>query len=123
MDDVGNERPTDPAERGTLTVHDRVVERCAAYTARLVEGVVTYRETLDRATGRRLPRVNADVAGTVVAVDVDIAVVWASSLDAVCAQVRDTVRDQLGEQMGLDVSSVDVTVKRIVRPPASGRVR
>lgn len=107
---------TDPGERGGLDVHDRVVTRVARRAAREVPGVAEYTEPLDRATGRGLPRADVKRSGRVATVEISVAVSWGLSLGEVAETVRDRVSERLRTLMGLDVTNVDVTVSRIVRP-------
>lgn len=111
----------DPAERGRLTVHDRVVERLAAHVARKTPGVAPFRDRIGKVTGQRLPRATAQISGQIAALDVDIAVTWESSLDEVAGAVRDAVREHLEQFGGLHVTRVNVTVKRIVREATQER--
>lgn len=111
----------EPAQRGTLTVAPRVVERIASYAAREVPGVQTLTEsTLGLSVGPlsdRYPKAAAQLAGDRARVTVDIAVTWPAAVADVAAAVRDHVREQLDRLAGTQADRVDVVVAKLAPPP------
>lgn len=103
-----------PGERGTLVIHDRVVETIATTAACEVDGVRRSGGTLDGVVGRRFPKVEARTAGTRTRVSVEVAVQWPVPLAQVLAQVRDHVRSRVQGLTGLDVDAVDVLAARVL---------
>ena len=88
-----------------------------------IPGVVATGSGLDRVVGRQYPKVTADVAGSRAKLGVEIAVVWPLPLAQVCGQVRDTLRNRVGELTGLGIDAVDVTAAKVVQPVAQVRRR
>jgi uncharacterized alkaline shock family protein YloU len=112
---VSAEPLPEPADRGRLTIADRVVERVAVYAAAEVDGVARVGSTLEHAVGRRYPKADAQVAGQRVRVSVEIAVEWPAALSQVTGSVRRTVRDRVESLVGLEVDAVDVTAAKVVQ--------
>lgn len=104
----------DPGARGTLTVHDRVVERLAARAALETPGVRHHSSGLNKLIGRDLPRVRVRIAGDRVRAGLDVAVMWPVSLPAVSADVQLNVTTALTTWAGLHVDAVDVSVLSVV---------
>ena len=107
---------TDPARRGSLSVHPRVVDKIARRAVADVPGVAT--ETagaLDQVLGRRLPSVDTDLAGRRARLTIEIAIGWPQSAGDVAAAVRSRVAQQVSRLIGIDVDAVDVTVARVSR--------
>lgn len=119
----GADGSDEQSTRGRLTVQDQVIERLAAHASVGVPGVVRHRDALDKAVGRSLPRASAQISGRIAALDLELAVAWQTRLDHVAAQVRQRVRDEVQRLGGVDVTRVNVTVKRIVRERARERVQ
>lgn len=104
----------DPGDRGSLTVHDKVVERLAARAALDTPGVLPHSGGLDKLTGRDLPRVRVQVAGDRVRAGLDVAVAWPLSLPAVTAAVQRNVAQALTTLAALHVDGVDVSVLSVI---------
>ena len=115
----------EPAERGRLSIADRVVEQVAVLAARQVEGVAVLGSALERAVGRNFPRAQAHVAGRRVRLVMQVAVLWPSALPEVSAQVRESVRDKVSALVGMHVDAVDVSVAKVVhaQPHQTRRVQ
>lgn len=115
---------TSEQDRGTLTIHDRVVETIATAAACEVPGVRRVGGTLEGVVGRRLPKVDAKTAGSRTRLTVEVAVQWPAPLGEVLAQVRDRVRSQITTLTGLQVDAVDVLAARMLTDePSTGRRR
>lgn len=115
--------PQDSADRGTLAVADRVIDKIAAHAASLVVGVVPSGSALDTVTGRTLPRASSRVRGSQARVSVQIAVAWPHPLATIADRVRSIVSRELNRLSGLDVVSVDVTVERVELQDTTARRR
>lgn len=113
----------DPAERGSLTIKDKVVERLAAKAALDTDGVLPRSAGLDKLTGRDLPRVRVQISGDRVRAGVDVAARWPVPLPALTASVRRNVARALSTMGGLHVDGVDVTVPAVIVDPARSDVR
>ncbi len=109
-----------PEERGSLTIHDKVVERIASIAAHEIEQVTGGRAGWTR-MHRALPRATAKVAGGRARIGVEVAAAWPSPLPTVTAQVRDRVSSQVTSLTGVTVVAVDVTVAAVVHPEADAR--
>lgn len=123
MADPATAASTDPGERGSLVVKDRVVERLATFAALSIPGVTRHSAGLDRVTGRDLPRVHVTVAGGHVRAALDIAVVWPRPLAETAAAVRTRVAEQLSTLSGLHVDGVDVSIPSVVQPRTATTAR
>lgn len=108
------------AERGSLDIRDRVVERVAEIAALEAPGAVRWSGALDKVTGRDLPRVDSTLAGDRVRVRLDVAVAWPTSLAENESAVRERVTRRVGELTGLTVDAVDVTATHVTVPARSG---
>lgn len=113
--DAGTQVGSDPGERGSLQVADKAVDRIAAHTAALVDGVVAIRSGLDKLVGRRLPKVSSDVHGDRVRISVEIAVAWPMSVADVARTVRHDVHAAVSHLAAMRVLGVDVSVSQIER--------
>lgn len=111
--------PTAPAEsvdagaRGTLVLRDRAVERIVEAAVLEVDGVLRHADTLEKVTGRSLPRVEVVVAGNRARASVEIATRWPASLADVATRTKDGVARALTELAGLTVDAVDVHVAQL----------
>lgn len=110
---LGGEAPVavpDPGERGSLQLRDRAVVRIVEAAVLEVDGVLRHAETLDRVTGRQLPRVDVVVAGNRARASVEVATRWPTPLAEVAARTREGVTRALSHLAGLTVDAVDVHV-------------
>ena len=126
--DVGSASPDlgDPAERGSLTVADRVVERVAGHAVTLVDGAsAAPRRVLGVSVGGPRPdqeaSVDARVDGSTATVDASVAIGWPASVPAVSAQLRRRVREDVERITGVRVDHIDIDVVSLVVPAARRR--
>src|SRR5262249_43474687 len=110
-----NAQPDEVADRGTLTVRDRVAERIATRAALETAGVQRYSGRLGRLTRNELPRSHVVIAGGRVRAAVNIAVPWTQPLPAVAQAVRANVGEALSTLVGLQVDAVDVSIDHVGR--------
>jgi uncharacterized alkaline shock family protein YloU len=123
-------------ELGMISIHDRVVQKMAACAAIEIPdaGGAAPRvlgHSVNRATafgGRgtsltSLPKVSADIDGSIAVVDLSISVRWPASVPEVSSAVREHVRNRVHELAGLTVTEVSISVTDLVtRLPAPPRV-
>jgi uncharacterized alkaline shock family protein YloU len=68
-----------------------------------------------------LPKVSADIDGSIVVLELSISVRWPASVPEVSSAVREHVRDRVSDLTGLSVTeiaiSVTVLVTRLAAPP------
>lgn len=107
--------PTDPAERGTLVIQDRVVERVAGHAVTLVgSAAASPRRLLGVNLGEARPddqaHVDARVDGDVAVVEASIAVQWPASVRSVAEQTRRRIREEVSRVTGVRVDHVDIEV-------------
>jgi uncharacterized alkaline shock family protein YloU len=105
----------DPADRGTLSVADHVVERVAGYAVTLIpHAVAAPRRVLGMNLGDSRPdsaaQVNAQVHGSTASVEATIAVRWPHSVREVTDQVRQRIRDDVAAMTAVNVDHVDIEV-------------
>ena len=106
---------TEPDERGTLRIADRVVERVAGYAVTQVpDATAAPRRMLGRTMGRPdaddRAKVRAEVHGGTANVHATIAVQWPESVRAVARAVRSRIREDLAHITGVTVDHVDIDV-------------
>ena len=128
--DVGSAFPElgDPADRGSLTVADRVVERVAGHAVTRVDGAsAAPRRVLGISVGRnreeRAAAVDARVDGHVATVEASVAVRWPASVRTVAARLRQQVREDVERITGVRVAHVDIDVVSLTAPTSRRRVR
>jgi uncharacterized alkaline shock family protein YloU len=126
--EVGSAFPQlgDPAERGSFTVADRVVERIAGYAVTQVEGASAAPRRLLGVTvgGGRVDKeasVDARVDGHTATVDATVAIGWPASVRTVAAQLRQQVREDVERITGVRVAHVDIDVVSMSAPAARPR--
>lgn len=118
--------PEDAAERGSLTIADRVIERVAGYAATQVEGAsAAPRRLLGINIGDARPddeaSVRARVDGQTATVEATIAVEWPRSIVDVAQRLRSRVRDDVLNLTGVQVAHVDVDVVSLPAPTSPSR--
>lgn len=111
------------ADRGTLTVSDRVVERVAGYAVTLVDSAAAAPRrvlgvTVGEAETDDEARVRARVAGDTATVEATIAVGWPASIRAVAEQARRRIRDDVGRITDVRVDHIDIDVVSLSVPGA-----
>jgi len=116
----------DPAERGALTVADKVVERVAGYAVTQVDGVsAAPRRVLGVTVGE--PRddkeasVTARVDGHTATIQTSVAIAWPASAREVAGRLRSRVRDDVERMTGMRVAHVDVDVVSMSTPTSRSR--
>lgn len=123
-------------EPGTISISSRVVEKVAASAAievpdagaaaprvlgRSVAGPAALGARQTSLTG--LPKVSADIDGSVVTLELVISVRWPASVPAVTQAVRERVRSRVTELTGLTVAGVTISVTDLATGlPAPTRV-
>ncbi|TKJ16849.1 hypothetical protein A6V29_12750 [Blastococcus sp. CCUG 61487] len=118
--------PEDAAERGSLTIANRVIERVAGYAATQVEGAsAAPRRLLGINIGDARPddeaSVRARVDGQTATVEATIAVEWPRSIVDVAQRLRSRVRDDVLNLTGVQVAHVDVDVVSLPAPTSPSR--
>lgn len=116
----------DPAERGTLEIADRVVERVAGYAVTQVEGATAApRRVLGINVGEVRPdkeaSVDARVDGQTATVDATVAIGWPASIRTVASRLRARVRQDVEHITGVQVAHVDIDVVSLSSPSAKRR--
>lgn len=111
----------DPADRGSLTIDDRVVERVAGYAVTLVDGAsAAPRRLLGISVGGARPdteaSVQARVDGRAASISATIAVAWPHSVRAVTRRLRETVREDVARMTGVQVAHIDIDVVSFAVP-------
>jgi uncharacterized alkaline shock family protein YloU len=136
-------RPAAPDARpgrtdlGMISINDRVVEKMAAFAAieipdaggaaprvlgRSVSGAAAFGARQTSLT--TLPKVSADIDGSITVLDLSISVRWPASVPEVSSAVREHVRTRVHELTGLTVAEVAISVTDLVtRLPGPPRVR
>ncbi len=111
----------EPAERGSLTIADRVVEKVAAHAVRTVPHVsgaprrvlgVNVGDTSDDA----LARVDADVDAGVADLTIDLTVEWPTPVRQVVDAVRRAVRNDVRRITGVTVQQIDIDIVSLAKP-------
>lgn len=112
-------RSMPPAERGSLTIADRIVEKIAGHAVRMVPGAsAAPRRILGLNVGQPRQEDNADVEaqvlGQTVTVRAHIAIRWPASVPATAQAVRERIRDELARITDLRVDHVDLEVTSLM---------
>ncbi|MGH4025918.1 MAG: Asp23/Gls24 family envelope stress response protein [Pseudonocardiaceae bacterium] len=124
------ERPPAPVpaeDRGYTTIQPRVIEAMAAQIVSEEPGVGgAARRVLGMArTGKdpeRAARVEARLAGDVVALRVRLSVTYPTPVHDVTDRLRRRLIDRIGELTGKQVGLVEIVVAALHRPQTRGRV-
>lgn len=95
------------SERGSLDVRQRAVTRIAEIAAGRVTGV---EQVVGGITARSLPRVDADIRNGRVRATVEAATRWPTPIADVASRIRVAVSEDLSQNSGLDVDSIDVRI-------------
>ncbi|MCW2576683.1 MAG: uncharacterized protein JWR28_3047 [Modestobacter sp.] len=126
--DAGSAFPElgEAADRGSLTVADRVVERVAGYAVTLVDGAsAAPRRVLGVTVGGnaddREASVDARVDGQVATVEASVAIGWPASVPTVAARLREQVREDVERITGVRVAHVDIDVVSLSAPTSKRR--
>lgn len=112
------------AERGSLVVRDRVVQRLVEAVVSAVPGTADHREEtgLGRlGLGGSYPRAAVELQGGRARVTVDAACVWPCRLDELAVRVRDEVLTEVTRLSGVEVRDVDVALHPVPAGTTSGR--
>lgn len=125
---VGSALPElgDPAERGSLTVADRVVERVAGHAVTLVEGAsAAPRRLMGVAVGGDRPdkeaSVDARVDGHTATIEATVAIGWPASVRTVTTRLRQRLRDDVERITGVRVAHIDIDVVSMRAPAVQPR--
>lgn len=116
----------DPAERGGLSIADRVVERIAGHAVTHVEGAsAAPRRVLGVPLGGdpqdREASVDARVDGSTVTIDATIGIEWPVSVRTVAERLRGHVRAEVARLTGMHVAHIDLDVVSMRAPAAKPR--
>lgn len=104
-----DDEPRRPAaQRGSLTIDDKVVSKIAAIAVQGISDISTTSSGLARLTGIGDNATKATVAGTQVRAQIHVTVPWPQSVGQAAARVRTTVAGEIGRLTGLNVDGVDV---------------
>jgi uncharacterized alkaline shock family protein YloU len=111
----------EPAERGSLTIADRVVEKVAAQAVRSVPHASgAPRRVLGLNIGDTsddsIARVDADVDAGVADLAVNLTVEWPTPVRQVVDAVRRAVRDDVRRITGVTVQQIDIDVVSLTKP-------
>lgn len=117
---------TDPGERGTTTVADRVIERIATQavsevdaaggSARRMFGVALGSSGLSQSA-----QVTAVISGKSASLTVQLSVAYPASIAQTARQTRDQLTTRIEDLTGYTVSRVDVTVTAVHTSVAPAR--
>lgn len=112
-DEVHRDPADDGADRGTLTVREKVAQRLAVRAALDTPDVLPFTAGLTKIAGRSLPQGQLTVAGNRVTAHLKIAVAWPAPVVEVASAVARNVTHTLSTMAGLHVDRVDVTVEQL----------
>jgi uncharacterized alkaline shock family protein YloU len=114
------------AERGALTIAEKVVERIAGYAVTQVHGAsAAPRRLLGIRVGDPGPgdeaAVDAYVDGMTATVRATVAIAWPNPVRATAARLRQAIRDDVAAITGVQVAQVDLDVVSLATPAAPSR--
>ncbi len=119
-------------ELGRIDVGERAVEKIAAIAAVEIPDAGGASGSLlnwagagfgwRRAGMDRLPKVSADVDGSLVFLDIELSVRWPAPVAKVTEAVREHLFRQVGALAGLEVREVNIEVVELVTEPSTTRV-
>jgi uncharacterized alkaline shock family protein YloU len=117
----------EPESRGTLRIHDRVVEKVAGHAVTTIpDAAAAPRRVLGMTVGAARPddeaaKVTATVHGDSVTVAATVAVSWPSPIRQVVAQLGQRIRDDISLHTGLSVDRIDLDVVSLRLAEGQGR--
>jgi uncharacterized alkaline shock family protein YloU len=118
----------EPESRGTLRIHDRVVEKVAGHAVTTIpDAAAAPRRVLGMTvSAARRPddeaaKVTATVHGDSVTVAATVAVSWPSPIRQVVAQLGQRIRDDISLHTGLSVDRIDLDVVSLRLAEGQGR--
>ena len=117
----------EPDSRGSLRIHDRVVEKVAGHAVTTVpDAAAAPRRVLGMTVGAPRPddeaaKVTVTVHGDSVTVSATVAVGWPCSIRQVAAQLGQRIRDDISQHTGLSVDRIDLDVVSLRLAEVQGR--
>jgi len=117
----------EPESRGSLRIHDRVVEKVAGHAVTTIpDAAAAPRRVLGMNVGAARPddeaaKVTATVYGDSVTVAATVAVSWPSPIRQVVAQLGQRIRDDISLHTGLSVDRIDLDVVSLRLAEGQGR--
>ena len=117
----------EPESRGSLRIHDRVVEKVAGHAVTTIpDAAAAPRRVLGMTVGAARPddeaaKVTATVYGDSVTVAATVAVSWPSPIRQVVAQLGQRIRDDISLHTGLSVDRIDLDVVSLRLAEGQGR--
>ena len=117
----------EPESRGSLRIHDRVVEKVAGHAVTTIpDATAAPRRVLGMTVGAARPddeaaKVTATVYGASVTVAATVAVSWPSPIRQVVAQLGQRIRDDISLHTGLSVDRIDLDVVSLRLTEGQGR--
>lgn len=107
----------DPADRGTLTISEKAIEKIAGQIAASVPGINgTSGGFLGIGSHRdedARPKVKVRLSGTVAALHISAGVRYPAPLRATTERLRSEVRDKVSAACGIDVRQVDIDIESL----------
>ena len=117
----------EPESRGSLRIHDRVVEKVAGHAVTTIpDAAAAPRRVLGMTVSAARPddeaaKVTATVHGDSVTVAATVAVSWPSPIRQVVAQLGQRIRDDISLHTGLSVDRIDLDVVSLRLGEGQGR--
>jgi len=117
----------EPDSRGSLRIHDRVVEKVAGHAVTTVpDAAAAPRRVLGMTVGAPRPddeaaKVTVTVHGDSVTVSATVAVGWPCPIRQVAAQLGQRIRDNISQHTGLSVDRIDLDVVSLRLAEVQGR--
>lgn len=117
----------EPDSRGSLRIHDRVVEKVAGHAVTTVpDAAAAPRRVLGMTVGAPRPddeaaKVTVTVHGDSVTVSATVAVGWPCPIRQVAAQLAQRIRDDISQHTGLSVDRIDLDVVSLRLAEVQGR--
>jgi len=117
----------EPESRGSLRIHDRVVEKVAGHAVTTIpDAAAAPRRVLGMTVGAARPddeaaKVTATVYGDSVTVAATVAVSWPSPIRQVVAQLGQRIREDISMHTGLSVDRIDLDVVSLRLAEGQGR--